>query len=54
MVRPFGCAQGRQAHHERDLFRPSWDERAPPTTILPSGITVVSVDTWFSRLAEAA
>ena len=29
-----------------------WDERASPTTVLPSGVVVLGVDQWFQRLEQ--
>jgi len=42
----------RQAHHERikHTIHSSWGKRTPPTYKLASGIFVLSVDSWITRL----
>jgi len=32
----------------------SWDERMPPTTVLPTGVAVLGVSEWVGRLAQTA
>ena len=44
----------RQAHHERNLPRSPWGERTPPTNKLSSGIDVLSVETWITKIELAA
>ena len=32
----------------------SWDKRTPPTTILPSGMAILSIEDWLRRFREVA